>query len=314
MFGWILLAGAAIGLASSLALATAAAHRLLRPRRRLPQSTPAEVGLGYEEVRFQARGEALTLAAWYVAAADATRAVIVAHGVGGCRGQEFTVSSLPLVERLVSRGFSVLSLDLRGHGASGGAPMTYGIRERRDVLGAVDWLLARGYAPGAIGVLGASMGGVAAMGAAGEESAIGALISDSACADFGAMIQSHLQRRSKLPRFFVPLVLLMGRLLSGEDLARLRPAELLRALRQRPVLIIHASGDRLVPVNHAHALADAGEGSLWLTQSSRHLGSFDKDRQAYGQRVIEFFDRTLAAPPPAALSPEPEGDLLTVAR
>jgi uncharacterized protein len=293
MFWWMLVTSVVAALAGSLTLATVAARRLLRPRRRLPQSTPTEVGLAYEEIQFHARGDALTMAAWHIPAADATRAVIIAHGVGGCRGQEFTVSSLPLVEHLVGSGFGVLMLDLRGHGASASAPMTYGIRERRDVLGAVDWLLAHGYAPGAIGVLGASMGGVAAMGAAGEEPAIGALISDSACADFQAMIQNHLQRRSKLPRFFIPLVLLMGRLISGEDLTRLRPAELLRRISGCPVLIIHAEGDRLVPVAHAHALAHAGDCSLWLTQSPRHLGSFGANQHGYIQRVLAFFEETL---------------------
>jgi dipeptidyl aminopeptidase/acylaminoacyl peptidase len=302
MFGWMLLASVAAALAGSITLATVAAQRLLRPRRRLPQSTPAEVGLAFEEVRFQARGEALTIAAWHIPAADSTRAVIIAHGVGGCRGQEFTVSSLPLVEHLVGSGFSVLMLDLRGHGASGAAPMTYGIRERRDVLGAVDWLLAHGYTPGAIGVLGASMGGVAAIGAAGEEPAIGALISDSACADFQAMIQIHLQRRSKLPRFFIPLVLLMGRVLSGEDLARLRPAELLERLKQPPVLIIHAGGDRLVPLNHAYALARAGDGALWLTRGPSHLGSYGADQRVYSQRVIEFFEQALSTVTPAPIA------------
>ncbi|NJM08625.1 alpha/beta fold hydrolase [Candidatus Gracilibacteria bacterium] len=298
MFWWMLLTSALAALAASIALATIAAQRLLRPRRRQAQSTPAEVGLAYQEVQFKARGEALALAAWYIPAAGATRAVIIAHGVGGCRGQEFTVSSFPLVEHLVGSGFSVLMLDLRGHGASDTAPMTYGIRERHDLLGAVDWLLAHGYKPGAIGVLGASMGGVAAMGAAGEEPAIGALISDSACADFQAMIESHLQRRSKLPRFFIPLVLLMGRMLSGEDLARLRPATLLRQISACAVLIIHAEGDRLVPLNHAYALARAGDCALWITQSPRHLGSFGANQHAYSQCVIAFFERTLVARPP----------------
>ncbi len=57
------------------------------------------------------------------------------------------------------------------------------------MIGAVDYLLDRGYAPGAIGVLGASMGGVAALHAAVGDEAIGAVISDSAFADFGEMIE-----------------------------------------------------------------------------------------------------------------------------
>ncbi|MBC8160062.1 MAG: alpha/beta fold hydrolase [Roseiflexaceae bacterium] len=293
MYGWLFLSGVGAGLLGYTAVVTVAAQRLLQSRRRLPPVTPADAGLLYEDIRLQARGAALSIAAWHIPAAAATRAIIIAHGVGGCRGKEFTVGSLDLVAQLVGSGFTVLMLDLRGHGASDAARMTYGIRERHEVLGAVDWLLAQGYAPGAIGVLGASMGGVAGMGAAGEEPAIGALISDSACADFQAMISLHFRRQSKLPLVFLPGALLIGRLLIGENLARLRPHELLRKLNRLPVLIIHAQGDRLVPVEHAHTLAQAGDAELWVTDSSRHLGSFGADPRAYSQRVIQFFERAL---------------------
>lgn len=250
MSGLIGLSGVLAGLIGYYALATVAAHRLTRPHRRLPRMTPATVGLAYEDVRIRARDEALNIAAWHIPAPEATRAVIIAHGIGGSRGREFTGSSFALVERLVSDGFSVLMLDLRGHGESDAARMTYGIRERRDVLGAVDWLLARGYAPGTIGVFGLSMGGVAGIGAAHEEPAIGALVVDSACADFLAMMRIHFRRSSKLPLAFLPGALLVAWVLTGENLARLRPAALLRRIARRPVLIIHADGDRLVPVNH----------------------------------------------------------------
>jgi uncharacterized protein len=295
MDGGVLFAGLVTGLIGYAAIAAVAAQRLLRAQRRTPASTPADIGFAYKDIHFKARGERLMLAAWHISAPGATRAVIIAHGVGGCRGHEFTSGSLALVEYLVSSGFSVLLLDLRGHGASDAARMTYGVRERRDVLGAVDWLLAHGYDPGQIGVLGASMGGVAAIGAAGEEPAIGALVIDSACADFGDMMRLHFRRLSKLPVYFLPGALLIGWALSGENLARLRPAELLRAISRRPVLIIHAKRDRVVPLSHAHALAAAGEATLWITRSPHHLGSFTADPQAYCQRVVQFFQHALAS-------------------
>ncbi len=297
MIEWIGLSGVLTGLLGYYAAATVAAQRLTRPQRRLPRFTPQAVGLAYEDIRIGARGEELNIAAWYIPAPQATRAVIIAHGVGGTRGREFGVSSLNLVDRLVYGGFSVLMLDLRGHGESDAARMTYGIRERRDVLGAVDWLLARGYARGTIGVLGLSMGGVAGIGAANEEQAIGALIVDSACADFVAMMRIHFRSLSKLPLVFLPGALLVAWILTGEDLARLRPARLLRGIARRPVLIIHAAGDRLVPLDHARALAEAGDAELWITESTRHLGSFSVDQGNYARRVIQFFDRALTGRP-----------------
>lgn len=289
MFSWIFLSGTATGLIGYMAIAAVAAHRMTRPHRRRPQRTPEEVGLPYEPVIFTARGEALNLAAWYIPAPEAHGAVVIAHGIGGCRGREFTASSLPLAQHMVRSGLSVLMIDLRGHGESGAARMTYGARERRDVLGAVDWLLARGYSAGRIGILGASMGGVAAIGAARVEPAIRALIIDSSCASFPDMMRTHFRAWSKLPAVFLPGALLIAWLLTGENLGRLRPSVRLRTMERRPMMVIHARGDQLVPTDHAHANASAAGAELWITDSARHLGSFALLPHTYSNVVTQFF-------------------------
>lgn len=297
MLLWIALGAGVAVFAIYLTIVVVAASKLTRATRRLPVTDPAEQCLRYEDVMIAARGERLGIAAWYIPAAGSTQAVIVAHGIGGARGREFTISSLGLVRQFVEAGFAVLMLDLRGHGLSDRAPMTYGARERRDVLGAVDWLLARGHAPGAIGVLGLSMGGVAGIGAASEEPAIGALVIDSSCADFRGMMSRHFRRASRLPMFFFPGVLRAARLLTGENLAALRPAATLRTIPPRPVLVIHARGDRVVPVEHAKALAEAAGGELWVTNCAAHLGSYAAEPFAYASRVISFFTQALIVTP-----------------
>ena len=183
VLGWILAGGLVGSLGGYFAVSLVAAARMLRPYRKTSQIAPGDVGLHYEDVWLKARGEELTIAAWHIPAEQATRAIILAHGVGGCRGHDYSLSSLHLVTELVESGFTVLMIDLRGHGESDAAWMTYGMSERRDVLGAVDWLLERGYQPGSIGVLGLSMGGVAGLGAACEDRAIAALNNENACAD-----------------------------------------------------------------------------------------------------------------------------------
>lgn len=294
MFWWIIISGVLALSAGYGTIATLAAQRLTQARRRVSNIEPGSVGLEYEDVWFPARGDALNIAAWYIPAPGATRAIIIGHGIGGCRGREFTVPSFELVERLVRNGFTVLMLDLRGHGESDAGRMTYGIHERRDILGAVDWLLARGYAPGSIGVLGASMSGVAGIGAMGAEPAIGALIVDSSCADFMTMMREHFTSYSKLPQFFLPGSIFMSRFLIGARLDHLRPAEEIRAISDRPILIIHARVDKVVPLTHAQALASAGDAELWITESTRHLGSFGVDRVIYSARVTRFFTQALA--------------------
>jgi alpha/beta superfamily hydrolase len=61
---------------------------------------------------------------------------------------------------------------LRGHGQSADAPFTFGIYERRDVEGAIDWLKSQGFESGKIGVLGVSMGAASVIGAAAGDRAL----------------------------------------------------------------------------------------------------------------------------------------------
>lgn len=85
----LFLISATLGLGFYLGLATLVAHLLSVPQRVVLPATPQSVfGLAYEEVRFNARGEPISLAGWFVPAPAATnqrRAVIVVHGKDGCR-------------------------------------------------------------------------------------------------------------------------------------------------------------------------------------------------------------------------------------
>jgi pimeloyl-ACP methyl ester carboxylesterase len=95
-------------------------------------------------------------------------------------------------------------IDLRGHGQSQSARMTYGVNEADDVLGAIDWLVQQGFQRQHIGLFGASMGGASAIGAISQDllstqKSIGALVTDSTYADFNAVMTKKFKRLSGLP-------------------------------------------------------------------------------------------------------------------
>jgi alpha-beta hydrolase superfamily lysophospholipase len=74
-----------------------------------------------------------------------------------------------MAERLQEAGATVLAFDLRGHGSSAGSPAVLGPMAG-DVGAAIDWLATRpNVRPGAIAVVGASLGAnLAAIAAAGK--------------------------------------------------------------------------------------------------------------------------------------------------
>ncbi len=283
-----------IALASYTGLSAAVAQRFTTAQRKSPLAGPTDDATACappSAVRFQARDGRASIAAWYQPAAESRGAVVFVHGKDACRGDELKASTFALAKAFAEAGLAVLMIDLRGHGHSSGARLTYGEHERFDVLGAVDWLRAQGHRR--IGVLGASMGAAASLMAAADEPAIAALVVDSAFADFGLMIERQYARLSRLPGFVLPGALAIARVLTGVTLQRVCPLQAAAALAGRPCLVIHSAGDRFVPAGDAQALAQAARGELWITDNDGHIGSYRAGPAAYAARVLGFFRRHL---------------------
>ena len=83
-------------------------------------------------------------------------AVLMLHGLG----EERSVMNAVAEAHLAPHGYAVLTIDARGHGASGGQTSLVGTRELTDYTAALAWLRARpGVSDVRIGAFGVSMGG-----------------------------------------------------------------------------------------------------------------------------------------------------------
>ena len=136
------------------------------------RQTPADAELAYEDVEFPAT-DGVKLSGWFIPReADGPGPVVAfVHGwlwnrLGNTAGRvPFTdrdVDFLPATKALHDAGYHVLLFDVRHHGQSarGRAPLTYGPRETRDFVGAVNYLRSRPDVEGErIGAVGTSMGG-----------------------------------------------------------------------------------------------------------------------------------------------------------
>ncbi len=86
----------------------------------------------------------------------------------------------------------------------------------------------------------------------------------------------------------------MGRILFGYDVATARPVDEIGRLAPRPLLIIHGTADRLVPLAHAEQLHIAyPTAEFWQIPGAGHARSFEANPQTYVERVAGFFDRNL---------------------
>lgn len=287
--GWLGLGGVAAG-GALLALSAYMAHVITRPHRPGPVAA-GDIDAGLDEVTFPT-GDGLTLRGWYWPADQPRAAIVVAHG--------FAMTRLELIELargLQARGYAMLLFDFRAHGASDGRRSTIGAREAEDVVAGVRFLRGRPELRHcAIGVLGVSMGAVAALLAAAREPAIAAVVADSAFTTLHEIAAGGLRLLYHLPPFpFVPLIVRFGEALTGHRITANRPVDAVAAIAPRPLLIVHGAQDRLIPLANAHALyaAAGAPKELWVVPDMGHVAAHHQVADEYLARVDDFFSRAL---------------------
>ena len=226
-------------------------------------STPAQFGLAAEEVSIPGP-EASHLHAWFIAARGAPKGTVLQ-----VHGNAANISNhLPLVAWLPAAGYNVLLFDYRGFGRSDGRPSLDGVVA--DTRAALAWLRARrDLQPNRIVVIGHSLGGASALRAvAAEPQGVRAVVVDSAFASYRGIARDAAG----------PLGAIAAPLFGGLPDARSDPVAAVRELRV-PLLVMHGSVDRVIPIAHGEALyAAAAEPKRWLRiDGGHHLDALMRD-------------------------------------
>jgi uncharacterized protein len=274
--------------------------------------TPAQYGLKFAYVTFPAREDSLQIKGWFIPGVlpdgrlTADRTLLVVHGTWKNRSDP-DAGVLELSAALARRGFAVLAFDMRGHGESAPAPLSMGIQEQRDVLGAVDFL-QRGRLPypelrrpRIIAGWGVSLGGASLLFAAAREPAIRAVVSDCAYADVTPIFEREIPMRGGLPPMFTPGAFVMGRVLYGVDYYAARPVDVIARIAPRPLLLIHGSADDYIPPSNMDQLYAAASGAPgahvqeWLVPGAKHAQSFHTMGAQYVDRVVAFYTAALGS-------------------
>jgi uncharacterized protein len=249
-----------IAVALIVAMAVFSARLIVRPGRSRIWSTPAELGLPFEDVEFRTP-DGVRLVAWFIPApANAQRpapVIMTLHGWPWCRmGTQAKsllndlpfsrpVHLLPLLKRLHDEGYHVLAPDLRNFGDSESrGVVTGGWLESRDVLGMLDWLRGRPDVDmGRVGAIGFSQGAATLMYAAAQADQIRAVV---AVQPTTASVFAKGYARSlmgPLAPIVKPLTLLLYQIAGGPAQSFIDPALAMIGVRT-PFLYIQGTGDR----------------------------------------------------------------------
>ncbi len=263
------------------------AHAFLHPRRHLPTETPASRGLDYQDVAFTA-ADGLTLRGWYLPSQNGAT-VIVGHGIG-------THRALGPAEVLARNGYGVLAFDWRAHGESDGDLCTFGYYEVRDVAGALAWLRDQpDVDPERIGILGQSMGAVAAIRAAAQQSALKAVVAESPYPDLEQAIR-NVWGGTGLPEFpFLALQIALGEWQTGLDLGDMQPLADAAAISPRPILFLAGGQDPITgpDAGQRYYAAAREPKELWFEADLGHVSFAAVYPAEYERRVVGFFDAAL---------------------
>ncbi len=281
-----ILSYAAIALAAFIALSLVSFWLAVRPPRMSVPLAPADFNLIVEELTIPA-GDGVPLSSWLVVR-PAAPGIIFLHGYPAEKAD-----MLPLAAALAPR-FTVLLVDLRYFGQSGGRVTTLGVRERDDLRRVVAVLASRGVER--IGVFGFSLGGAIALTTAVEEPRIRAIAVYSPFADLRTLGHELNAWMGPLRYPFVGLMRLWSRLLLGIDVTAAAPEVAARRL-SIPIYLIASREDEQIPFRHAERLRDA------LAANPRAEFEF-MDRGRHGalggdveRRLERFFTRWLGKDP-----------------
>jgi len=275
-----------LGAAGIVGVAVAATNV---PREPLGRETLADRGIPYTDVAL-ATGDGVRLAAWYAPPANGA-AVVVLHGAGSTR-----TSVLDQAVVLVESGYGVLLVDARGHDLSGGRAMDFGWFGDRDVAAAVDFLVDRPEVdPGRVAVLGLSMGGEEAIGAAAADARIAAVVAEGAigrtAADHDWLSDVYGARGWVQERIDGVLYGLTDLLTSAGPPPDLRQAA---ATAGRPMLLI--TGGSVPDEANAASWIRAGSRdtvTTWEVPGAGHTDGLSTAPQEWRQRVTAFLAAAL---------------------
>ena len=216
--------------------------------------------------------------------------VLLYHGISDNR-----TGNLAHAEFLLTNGYSVVMMDSRAHGQSGGTIATYGWLERNDTRAIVSAL----YADESVRhlyALGVSMGAAIALQSAAIEPRIEAVVAEDpfenlreVTYDYAGLELSPLLGKT----LFRPasMAALHGvKKDGGFDPDEVSPKKAVAA-RAFPVLLICGTADHRIPCRHAQAIYQAAIGpkELWIVPGAAHASALGHAPQEYQKRVIEFF-------------------------
>ena len=254
-------------------------HRMVDYLRSLP----------YEQVYITSH-DGLRLAARYYHRNDGAPVKIEFHGYRSAATRDFCGAN----ELDVLTGCNVLLVDQRAHGLSEGSSITFGILERFDVLGWVNYVVNRFGPDVKILLSGVSMGAATVMMASDLElpSNVKGIIADCGYSSPKAILKKVCGEDMHLPAdLLYPFCRMAAKLLCKCDLEAASAVEAVKNSKV-PIFLVHGTEDHYVPCSMAYEIKEAGGDNIQMHifEDSGHVLCYMDDTPRYHKLAQAFCD------------------------
>lgn len=227
----------------------------------------AQERIGAVDIWMQA-SDGVKIHGWWVERAGSPLATLFLHGNAGN-----ITHRAARIQEIVAAGSSVLMLDYRGYGKSGGRPTERGLY--RDAEAGFVYLLGKGYRAERIILHGESLGTAVAIDLGWRRP----------CA--GLILEAPFTSASDVAATVAPYV---GPLLvrSYNSLPKIRWIRV-------PKLFMHGDRDEVVPLRLGQELYEAAQGpkTFWTIAGAGHNDILERSGAEYRHRLRDFYERVL---------------------
>ena len=229
-------------------------------------------------------------------------AVVFFHGFTGTKVEPHRIF-VKTARELAAIGFYVLRFDFRGSGDSEGdfSEMTIG-GEISDAIKSIDVLSTmQGVDPERIGILGLSMGGCVAACVSGQDARVKSTVMWAPLSDDPPDRKQEILERSKHTPTPEEIAQLNPNIVGKafyEELPNLSPSVLIQQFAGA-LLVIHGSGDDVVPVSHGKRYYELmrerdAPTALEIIDKGDHTFNTVASEQAVVAKSVTWFQQTLA--------------------
>ena len=193
-------------------------------------------------------------------------------------------------------GQNVLLIDERAHGKSQGQSITFGIKERLDLLCWIEYALDRFGADTKILLYGVSMGGATVLMASGLDlpGNVKGIVADCPYSSPLDIILEVGRQQHYPVKLIKPFVILGAKIYGGFDVRETSGEEAVKHTKV-PILIIHGEADSFVPAEMSRVIQEANPEMIarHTFPGADHALSYMVDMPRYHQLVKDFMKKVL---------------------